>query len=119
MRRDVFSRDVPPLVAQSESAKPSPKMGEGAVCIRWVRCGKPNCRCMQDGPRHGPYFARYWWRDGRRHKRYVRQVDVEAVAAACADRRATERDERRRADEARQAWRDIRDLIREVERGKR
>ena len=50
------------------------------------------CRCMQGGPKHGPYYARYWWQDGRRYKRYVRQQDAEQVAAACSARRAAERD---------------------------
>jgi len=72
---------------------------------------------MNGGPKHGPYYARYWWRDGRRHKRYVRQHDAADVAAACSTRREAERREREQADEARQAWRAIRALIRELEHG--
>ena len=119
MGRDVFSRDALPLGAQTESAKPSPKTGDGAVCVQWVRCGKSNCRCMQGGPGHGPYYARFWWRDGRRYKRYVRQGDAQQFAAACSDRRATEREQRARAEEAHQAWRDVLALIREIERDER
>ena len=74
---------------------------------------------MSGGPKHGPYYARYWWRDGRRHKRYVRQRDAVDVVAACATRRESERDERVRAEEAREAWRDVRALIREIEHGER
>jgi hypothetical protein len=119
MRRDVFSHDAPSLVAETESAKPSPKMGEGAVCARWIRCGKPTCRCMQDGQRHGPYYARYWWRDGRRYKQYVRRRDAERAVNACAMRREIESAERTQADEAHRAWRDLRALIRGIEHGER
>ena len=118
MRRDVSSLDGS-LSVQTESAKPSPKTGEGAVCSRWVRCGRPTCRCMRNGSKHGSYYARYWWQDGRRFKRYVRQHDAADVAAACATRREAERSEREQADEARQAWREIRALIRGIERDER
>jgi hypothetical protein len=72
---------------------------------------------MNGGPKHGPYYARYWWRDGRRYKRYVRQQDAVDVVAACAARRESERDERLRAEEARRAWRDVLALLREIEHG--
>jgi hypothetical protein len=84
-----------------------------------VRCGKPNCRCMTSDQRHGPYYARYWWQAGRRYKRYVRRQDAEQLAAACADRRVSERTERSEASAARQTWRELLSLIREVERGDR
>ena len=74
---------------------------------------------MCGGPKHGPYYTRYWWRDGRRHKRYVRRQDAGQLVAACADRRETEREERAGARAARQAWRDVRALIREIEHGER
>jgi hypothetical protein len=74
---------------------------------------------MSGGPKHGPYYARYWWRNGRRHKRYVRQRDAADVVAACATRRDFERDGRVRTEEAREAWRDVRALIREIEHGER
>jgi len=119
MRRDVFPRDASLLGARNERVEPSPKTGEGAICVQWVRCGKPTCRCMQGGPKHGPYYARYWWRDGRRYKRYVCQRDAADVVAACFARRESERDGRARAEEARQEWRDVLALIREAERGER
>ena len=87
--------------------------------MRWVRCGKQNCPCSQGGPKHGPYLARYWWRDGRRYKSYVRQIDAADAAIACSARREAERSEREQADEARQAWRVIRALVREIEHGPR
>ena len=116
MRRDVFSPGALPATGQTASAKPSSKINEGAVCARWVRCGRHACRCMHGGPKHGPYYARYWWRDGRRYKQYVPQRDASAVAAACAVRRETERTERVNATEAREAWRVIRAVIQEIER---
>jgi hypothetical protein len=119
MRRDVFSvDDAPP--AQTESAKTPPKHDDrGAVVAHWVRCGRQWCRCTQGGPKHGPYYFRCWREEGRRHKSYVRQQDAARVASACADRRESERAERARADEAHQAWRDIRALIKEIEHGER
>jgi FPC/CPF motif-containing protein YcgG len=74
---------------------------------------------MRGGPKHGPYYARYWWQDGRRWKQYVRQQDAADVAVACSARRVSERNERDRAEEARQAWRDIRALLREIEHAER
>jgi hypothetical protein len=117
MHRDVTAREARSSRAQTETGKSSPKHDEGAVCARWVRCGRTWCRCMRGGPKHGPYFARYWWQDGRRHKRYVRQHDAADAAIACAARREAERSERGQADEARQAWQAIRALLREIEHG--
>src|SRR4051812_37394997 len=112
MSRDVFSADGV-RAPRTESPKPSPKTGEGVVCVRWVRCGKAQCRCMHDGPKHGPYYARYWWQDGRRYKRYVRQQDATTAVTACSVRRKDERDQRDRAQSARQEWRALLALIRE------
>jgi hypothetical protein len=119
MRRDVSMREARSSGNQTETAKPSPKQDEGAVCVRWVRCGRSWCRCMRGGPKHGPYFARYWWRDGRRHKRYVRQIDAVEAVAACSARHASERFDRASVEDARQAWRAIRVLVREIEHGQR
>ena len=118
MRRDVFADEAVSL-NERESARPSPKHGQGAVCVQWVRCGRAWCRCMQGGLRHGPYYARYWWQDGRRYKRYVHQAEAVELAAECTARRVGERQERARAESARRQWRGIRALIREVERGER
>ncbi|MGE3511474.1 MAG: DUF6788 family protein [Vicinamibacterales bacterium] len=105
-------------VDQAKTSKPSPKTGEGAVCVRWVRCGKLNCRCRQGGPKHGPYFAQYWREGGRRQKRYVRKLDAAEVAAACSKRQAAEQAQRAQEEAARQTWRDLRAVIREVEHGR-
>ena len=119
MRRHVFVEDGAVPARRTEMLKPSPKHDEGAVCMRWVRCGRAWCRCMRGGRKHGPYYARYWWRDGRRHKRYVPRRDADQAAAACADRRQAEHDQRARTEATLQEWRGLLALIREVERGDR
>ena len=55
----------------------------GSLHAEYARCGKPTCRCA-GGDRHGPYWRRFWREGGRTRSQYVRQVDVPAVAAACA-----------------------------------
>jgi hypothetical protein len=118
MRRDVFAEGGA-LPSQTESVEPSPKHARGAICAQWVRCGRPWCHCMHDGPKHGPYYAQFWWQDGRRRKRYVRQQDAAQVVVACAERRTVQRERRAVIEATRQEWRELRTLIREVERGER
>ena len=118
MRRDVFG-DGAASAACTKSAKPSPKHDEGAICVQWVRCGRSWCRCMQGGPKHGPYYARFWWQGGRRYKRYVRRADATEAAETCSTRRETERFQRAEAEASRQAWREVRDWNREFEHGDR
>ena len=102
---------------RTETANPSPKHDDrGAVCARWVRCGKPWCRCMQGGPKHGPYFARYWREGGRRRTEYVTLADSAERRAACDERRRMEREHRRTTEEARRAWRTLLAALRAYER---
>lgn len=49
-----------------------------AVCAQYVKCSKPNCRCVAGQP-HGPYFAAFWKENGRIRKRYIRLADVEQM----------------------------------------
>ena len=42
----------------------------GSVHIKYVRCGKPSCRCA-NGALHGPYRRRIWREDGRTRYGYV------------------------------------------------
>jgi Family of unknown function (DUF6788) len=49
-----------------------------AVCAQYVKCGKPNCKCVS-GQLHGPYFAAFWKENGRIRKRYIRLADVEQM----------------------------------------
>ncbi len=46
---------------------------------------------VQRGNKQHVYYARFWRKDGRLHKQYVRKADVEAVQAACAARQERER----------------------------
>ncbi len=101
----------------TEFKDPSPKQAdEGAVCARWVRCGKPWCRCMRGGPKHGPYFARYWREGGRRRTEYVRLADVAERRAACDERRHLRRGARELTKETRQTWRTLLGALREYEK---
>jgi len=116
MRRDVFADDS--LVrGESNSPNPSPKQDRGAICVRWVRCGRSWCRCMSGGAKHGPYYARCWWEGGMRRKAYVRKGEATEAVVACAERRQADRAARAKAEANRQEWRRIRALIKEVEHG--
>ena len=101
----------------TETANPSPKHDDrGSVVVHWVRCGKPWCRCATGGPRHGPYYLRYWREGGRRRKEYIRLDAAEPRRAACEARRSREREDRRRVDDGRKAWRTLLDALRAYER---
>jgi hypothetical protein len=95
---------------------PAPKhYDRGAVVARWVRCGKSWCRCSNGGPRHGPYYSRYWREGGRRHKEYIRLDAARSRQAACDERRVREREDRRRVKDARKAWRELLGALRAYE----
>lgn len=81
-----------------------------------VRCGKAVCRC-QRGHLHGPYAFLYW-RDerGRQRRRYIRRADVGAVEQIVMQRRVSDRDARRRRDQAITDLRALRRWLRELER---
>jgi hypothetical protein len=34
----------------------SPQLLHASLIERFLKCGKANCRCHIDGPRHGPFF---------------------------------------------------------------
>jgi hypothetical protein len=94
----------------AESSNPLPKILPGVVRPQWVRCGRPGCRCARGQP-HGPYFYRLWREGGRLRKAYVRPADLAAVRAGCEARRQL----RRELGAGWAAWRQLRDLLREVE----
>lgn len=60
----------------------SPKLLPGSVERRYVRCGKPSCKCAR-GKLHGPYFYHVTTDNTLRSRRYVRRSDVATVRAAC------------------------------------
>lgn len=66
-------------------------MQQGILRARFIRCGKPTCRCAAEPEaRHGPYWY-LTWRQGRRIRmRYVPPQAVEAVQAAIDARHALE-----------------------------
>ena len=66
----------PSSAPDTKHQKPLPK--KGAVCIQWVRCCQPGCRCAR-GKLHGPYHYLFWREGGRLRKRYVRLADVAAA----------------------------------------
>jgi hypothetical protein len=100
----------------TETANPSPKRDDrGAIVARWVRCGKPWCRCSNGGPKHGPYYTRYWREGGRRHKEYIRLTDAEARRDGCDKRRQMDRQGRRVIGEGRRAWRTLLEALRQYE----
>jgi hypothetical protein len=103
----------PPTDEATKQADPLPKTG--AVCPQWVRCGRPTCRCSR-GRFHGPYHCLFWREGGRLRKRYVRLADADAVRAACNERRRRERDAREATRAARQEWRALLALLKEIER---
>lgn len=107
-RRDVTARPAAPA-ARAKSRNPLPKTG--AVCAQWVRCGKPTCRCMTAGPRHGPYYYLFMRERGRLVKRYVRRQLVEETRAGCEAARR----ERRQRRLSRQLWRALVARLREIE----
>jgi hypothetical protein len=94
----------------AESPDPLPKILPGVVRPQWVRCGRPGCRCAR-GQLHGPYFCRLWREGGRLRKAYVRPADLAAVRASCEARRRL----RRELGAGWAAWRQLRELVREVE----
>jgi hypothetical protein len=59
----------------------------GSLHVQLKRCGKPRCRCRA-GHLHGPYAYLHWREEGRQRKRYIPALEVPAVAAAIARRRA-------------------------------
>jgi len=93
--------------------KALPKDGRGSLAAQYVRCGTPGCRCLR-GELHGPYFYLFWREGGRLRKRYLRADEVDAVRAACDERRG--RDARRRAAIAagRELWRALTARVKEV-----
>ncbi len=95
-----------------EARKTLPKTG--SVCMQWVRCGRPNCRCAR-GELHGPYYYRFWREDGRLRKAYIKQADLAAVRAACEAERQFLRAGRLAHALGQQDWRRLIALLREVE----
>lgn len=46
------------------------EQGGGTYQKKWVKCGKPNCKCAR-GERHGPYLYRAKYQGGKTKWEYV------------------------------------------------
>ena len=103
---------------RTEQPEVLPKTLPGAVCIQWVRCGKPACKCAR-GELHGPYWYRFWREGGTLRKQYVRRSTLGAVRAACEERRRLEREAREQLRESHKWVRELLALAREMERDDR
>ncbi len=79
-----------------------------------VRCGKPTCRCTT-GEGHGPYWYLYWRQGGVQRRRYVPAIEVAAVRAVVAGRRAADRTERLGRERSIETWRGMRRWVRDLE----
>jgi hypothetical protein len=73
--------------SQSEFCRLLPKIAplKGSLHVERKRCGKPTCRCMNGGERHGPYWSHRWREGGRQPRRYVKAADLEQVRAGLAE----------------------------------
>src|SRR5262249_21916659 len=90
-----------------------PKMG--ALCVQWVRCGRPSCACGSGRQLHGPYHYLFFRAGRRLQKRYVRKADVAAVRDVIEAERV--RRHRHLADQqaSKDTWRIAVERLREVE----
>jgi hypothetical protein len=101
----------------TKPSDPSPKHDDRGAVVAWsARCGKSWCRCANGGPKHGPYYTRYWRDGGRRHKEYIPLADVQERREACDQRRQARRQCRRLVADTRRTWSRLVDALREYER---
>lgn len=60
-------------------AQPKP-MRRGSLSERFVKCGKPGCRCATDPKaRHGPYFSLTRALHGKTHSRFLTPQQAQMV----------------------------------------
>lgn len=65
-------------------AQPQP-MRRGSLSERFVRCGKPGCRCATDpAARHGPYFSLTRALQGQTHSRFLTPQQAQIVGRQIA-----------------------------------
>lgn len=101
--------------SEKKSAKLPSKMlsDSGTIEHRYVRCGRPNCKCTK-GELHGAYTYVRFYRNGKRWRRYVKNSDVSTFLQLREQRR-------QRLAEAKQAqaefllhWRELKSLLRSL-----
>jgi hypothetical protein len=69
----------------SRAASIDPQILRGSLIERYLRCGKPGCKCAH-GPGHGPkYYLSVSYPDQRPQQDYVPQEFRKRVAQSLAD----------------------------------
>jgi hypothetical protein len=86
--------DVPERVRDlaAQLAAPTP-MRRGSLAERYVKCGKPGCRCAEDPTaRHGPYYSLTRGVEGQTQSRWLtaEQADAARQQVAAGQRFRTE-----------------------------
>lgn len=77
MNRDIFMREILDSqldYVQNQIDEIEKQLSEidikmnlkGGIFFKYIKCGKPNCRC-ENGEKHGPYPHLQWW-DGEKIK---------------------------------------------------
>ncbi len=84
----------------------------GGVYEQSVRCGKSNCRCAKGRLHRGFYY--YFTRvNGRLRKTYIPKKFVEELTTLVAAARATRTNDRSVLEKNREAFREMKDLLRD------
>jgi hypothetical protein len=97
-------------VMKTKTQKVLPKTMPGTVHAQYIRCGKPNCKCVR-GELHGAYYYHFVRIGGRLRKRYLKASEVEAVKSACLARQERHK---REIENNKAAWDKLRDLRQEL-----
>ncbi len=73
----VVPAEVRELVGELTELRP---MRRGSVSERYIKCGKPGCRCSQEPEaRHGPYYSLTRAVKGRTRSRYLSAEEAQIV----------------------------------------
>jgi hypothetical protein len=85
-KKDVRRQSKKRAPAETKNEKTTTKIDplRGALEPRYVRCGRPNCKCVK-GQLHGPYYLRRWQHYGKRYSKYVKKGEVSATFDACLE----------------------------------
>jgi hypothetical protein len=89
---------------KSEKLPPKILAGKGTLEVRYVKCGRPNCKCAK-GEMHGPYTYVRTYRGGKRRRVYVKSNNVSKLKETRSEHK-----------ESRASSRDLLQLIRKLNR---
>lgn len=98
-----------------ESGTPKIRPLGGFIEARYVKCGRPNCRCAT-GTGHGPYHYWIYKRGNRKYKKYVKKEDVPMISAGIELRRKQTKEFREISQAAKQRWRIFKVQLREFKK---